>query len=112
MMLCPIFKSLVTKSSAVEAKLMELQEDFGIKMRYKSLFTIQFLNHVPEIKYSKAREISMWLISVFSTIYYRESLCPVMNIVKSKYHAIFTQKHLTELIHTVLQHIDQIFNNS
>ena len=48
---CPISKLLVIESSAIEMEQMELQEDLGLKMIYKSQSTIKSWKQVPQIKY-------------------------------------------------------------
>ena len=99
---CLILKPLVTKSSAVEMKLMELQEDLGLKTINKFHSTVELWEQFPEVKDPELKKASARLISLFSTTYCCESLYSVMKFVKSKHRTILTNQHLTELILTAL----------
>ena len=66
---CLILEPLVTKSCAVEMKLMELQEDLGLKTINEFQSTIEFWEQIPEVKDPELKKASVRLISFFSTRY-------------------------------------------
>ena len=66
---CPISKPLSSEAPAVELKLVDLQEDYALKMAHKTLNTLEFWTQVPAAKYLELKKTSIRLISIFSTTY-------------------------------------------
>lgn len=100
---CPVSHPIAVDSAAVELELLEMQEDEGLKqVKKNSCSTIEFWKQVPEQKYPKTKECAKRLISIFGTTYSCESLYSTLKFIKSKYRAVLTDEHLTELVRTAL----------
>jgi hypothetical protein len=99
---CPVLALSVSDVASLETELIESQEDVGLKLVYKSSSLTDFWKQNPEADCPNLQKTAFRLLSVFGTTYCCESLFSVMKFVKSKYRAVLTNSHLTELLRTSL----------
>jgi hypothetical protein len=99
----PVVAPFVSEVASLETELIELQEDVGLKLVYKSSSLTDFWKQqIPESNYPNLQKTAFRLLSVLGTTYCYESLFSVMKYVKSKHRAVLTIGHLTELLRTYL----------
>jgi hypothetical protein len=84
-------------------EILKLLEDKGLKpFKYSCHSLLEFMKHVPVIKYLKITLCSQKLILIIRTTYSCESLYSTMKMIKCKHRSTLTDDHLTELLKTAL----------
>lgn len=101
--LTTIPQQILSETAKGEMELIELQEDVGLQMVYKSEKSInEFWNLVPIQKYGILKNAACRLLSLFGSTYEVESLYSNMKFIKSKFRSQLTNSHLNELLRSAV----------
>ena len=97
--------------SICRIRIIEMQEDQALHLKYKSTSITEFWKFIPESKYFELKKAACWIISVFVTTYVHESFYSTLKFVKSKHRSILTNKHLKELLRSAVTNYSPNFKN-
>ena len=97
---CPVQKPIVTQKANIEAELLDLLQDFALKLMHQSQLTVDLWKQVCVYKYPAFRQTSQRLLSIFGTTYCCESMYSAMKNVKPKNRAVHTNQDLRVFMKT------------